>query len=856
MRLPVEEAIPDLLKALSASGAAVLIAPPGSGKTTRVPLALLASPEVKGRVILLQPRRVAARSVATWMASTLNERVGETVGYQVRHERRLGPRTRVEVITEGLLIQRLIQDPELKGIGAVILDEFHERSINLDLSLMMLIEAKVLTRPDLKLIVMSATMKSERLCEVMSAPLVTAEGRSYPVSISYLEQPLRENLADQVARHIIEFWGHERWGHCLVFLPGRKEIEEVAAELKRWDDLKVTPLYGALPLSAQKMALDPSGEPRVILATNLAETSLTIDGVTHVIDSGLSRRAIRDGKTGLTRLRTHPIAQDSADQRAGRAGRTQAGRCLRLWTERENSQRDLTTPAELSRVELSDSLLRIAAWSGDWRSFSWFEEPSPKALLVAEETLKRLGALSETRGGLTPLGEALALLSTTPPLARALLLGRALNCLEEVAFFCALSESQRTLLQMPADHERACDPWLRWEAFIDGRSEQFWPEVNRALWNELQVMTQQFVQQARQNPWRGEEEFSPALQALSVQDRVAWVFARSLPHRIGILRSDSNRSTVGCYRLSGGGEGSCSIGLLGSEIPCCVALSARVDTRGVARLELIFSINPDWISVEEAKELIWSEDHQAIVEIRSKRVGQILLEAHRETAPKSNEKACEMFQEVIRDDPWRYIQLEGEAQRWLQRLAWLKSNHELLHQIIEIEQLPSLPNWDTARGAEHSHINDLLSSILVASTAIKHLRYGEVLPLMKGLTHPRWVQCLDQYIPETFTLPTGKSVLINYAVGDPPMIEAYLQAFFGEKAHPLLGGIEGGSRVQLRLLAPNGRVTQITSDLPSFWERGYADVRRQLRGRYPKHHWPEDPLSMGPQSGAKRKPIK
>ena len=355
--LPVEIAIDPTIKALKHHNGAVLIAPPGSGKTTRIPLALLERKAFEGKLLMLQPRRVAARSTAIWMAKQLGESVGDRVGYQVRHERRTSKHTRIEVITEGLLIQLLLHDPELAGIGAIILDEFHERSLTADLSLMMLLEARLLSRPDLKVIVMSATMKSERLCELLDAPLITAEGRTFPVEVSHTVQTIkRDSLCDEVTQAIEYFWTSDTisaaLGHCLVFLPGRREIEDLALRLRRrYPQIEVTPLYGTLALDQQRRALDPQGPARVILATNIAETSLTIDGVTHVIDSGLRRHGCVDTQSGLTRLITSPIAQDSATQRAGRAGRTRKGLCLRLWSQHDHQQRPEETPAEQTPSE-------------------------------------------------------------------------------------------------------------------------------------------------------------------------------------------------------------------------------------------------------------------------------------------------------------------------------------------------------------------------------------------------------------------------------------------------------------------------------------------------------------------------
>ena len=482
---PVDEVLAELTEALKHNSAVILSAPPGSGKTTQVPLRLLMSEGVEGRIIILQPRRVAARSVASWMAQLLHERVGDRVGYQVRHERHIGINTRIEVLTEGLLIQRLLNDPELSGVGLVILDEFHERNLLTDLTLMMLREAQLLERDDLRLLIMSATLDAEPLSQRLNAPIIFASGRGHPLQVVHLDHsPSSRALPTVIAEQLNSFWlneprgdrrkgvaDHKRskdshLGHCLVFLPGRREIEETRdAIIDLYPQCMVSELYGSLPLDAQKRALDSSGPPRVILSTNIAETSLTIDGVTHVIDSGLYRTARCDMKTGLTHLITLPIAGDSATQRAGRAGRTQSGQCLRLWTEHDHKKRALVTPAEINFADLTESLLKICSWAGDWRSFEWFEDPPPSALKRAREELKELGALHIELDLLTPLGQALAQLPIHPRRGLALLWGAKLGCLDEVAFMCALAELPRDPIARESLGVYALDPWYRWSIY-------------------------------------------------------------------------------------------------------------------------------------------------------------------------------------------------------------------------------------------------------------------------------------------------------------------------------------------------------------------------------------------------------
>lgn len=890
--LPIDEALDQLITTLDRDHGAVIIAPPGSGKTTRVPLSLLAHEAVEGKVLMLQPRRVAARSTAQWMAQQIGERLGESVGFQVRHERAVSAQTRLEVITEGLLIQRLLSDPELEGIGAVILDEFHERSLAADLSLMMLLESRVLARPELKLIVMSATLEprlADRVSELIEAPVITAEGRSYPVKISYATRPMNQKtLTESVTRAILDFWektllkstadievdakrdpparSPSSGGHCLVFLPGRSEIEAVRSSLARVaSHLTVTPLYGALSVEAQRKALDPHGSARVILATNIAETSLTIRGVTHVIDSGLRRHVSVDPLSGLPRLLTSSIALDSATQRAGRAGRTQRGSCLRLWTPHEEERRPAETPAEVHESDLSQALLWVADWSGDWRSFTWFEEPPSTALKRAEEELIELRVLDQEKGQLTALGAGLSQLPTHPSIGLALCWGSLLDCLDEVALLGALSTAPRDLLDRPPESSRARDPWLRVEALADLEAGRAWSDLRVASAREVRLSASQLKRRAlRSRELKRSldtelESLRSAVQGvdpldLPLKSRVALCFARGMPRRLARLRARTAGTPTLTYHLAGGGEAHLKrSGLLG-EPELIVALSARVDLRGQPQIELALEVERAWLNPRVEQSLIFNAERGGVYQVTTRSLGQITLEERSAPAPSSDLAAQRLFSESVAADPWRWLSREPRAQSWLHRFEWLTQQPEIFAQLSERSQSPA-PRWAPPLNDEDEPLAQLISAVTSGLTQSKSLASRPLLPLILGLTPPEWARWVKLYAPERFTLPTGQEVEIRYEQGHPPTVSAYLQAFFGERAHPHLGGETAPILLPLRLelLAPNRRVAQITSDLPSFWTNSYATVRRDLRGRYPKHHWPEDPLSIGPQRGAKRR---
>ena len=875
---PVHDVLPELIERLVDHSTVILSAPPGSGKTTQVPLELLRGSYINGRIVILQPRRVAARSVATWMAHLLGERVGERIGYQVRHERRLSSNTHIEVLTEGLLMQRLLIDPELNGIGLVILDEFHERSVLTDLTLMMLREAQILAREDLKILIMSATLDEEQLSQRLSAPIVHAKGRSYPLEISYLQQtPKVEDLAQVIARELNGFWLNREHqeevctsrGHCLVFLPGQREIEECEAELRAlYPSCEVSVLYGALSLDRQRRALDPSGRPRVILSTNIAETSLTIEGVTHVIDSGLYRSLRVDHKTGLSQLMTLPIATDSATQRAGRAGRTQAGRCLRLWTKHDHKHREQNTPAEVSYLDLTSHLLKVTAWAGSLSSFEWFEPPSERSLSRASEHLIELNALS-SQGGLTELGSLLIHLPLHPQRGLALLWGLRLGCLDEVAFLCALAELPRDPLCHLTDRLNALNPWHRWAVY---------QEEQRGSRHEFSKFGGEFhatVDQLKRQMMRFEDLDlplnHPALSKISqasIKERVAFVFSQSSPRGIASVRERSEGSSERIYHLSGGGEAQLSSEDLTTQAPLLVALRSRLTLRGDLLIELALPINPEWLSPRVQVKLEFNEELGGVYERKIASIGELILWERSHPARRDHQEAQALFSAVLKRDPWRWLNIDEEAQSWLMRARWFGQwlrDNDATYQTLLTQAGSPYPDWhksvdrpslEKASSIPESPLDQLIDHLSEGTTHIKQIKIPlKISPLLNGLTPSVWVSALESYTPPSYLLPTGQSVKVRYELGHPPSIQVYLQALFGEVVHPALGDLTKGTLIplQLHLLAPNQRVTQITSDLPGFWTNSYPEVRKQLRGRYPKHHWPEDPLSIGPQRGAKRR---
>ena len=863
--LPIDEVIDEVKRELRAQGVIVLSAPPGSGKTTRVPLALLS--EVSGRILMLQPRRMAARAVAEWMASLLGERVGERVGYAVRFEREIGERTRVEVLTEGLLTRRLRTDPELSGVSCVILDEFHERSIHADLALAMLMELRSAFRPDLKLIIMSATLDSEALCTRLNASSITTSGRQHPIEMRYDERLSSLSPCARAPAVILDLF-EERRGTLLAFFPGRREIERAYAWLnERAPHLLITPLYGGLSLRDQARALDPRAPDRIILSTNIAETSLTIEGVTTVVDTGLVRVSRYDPKVGFTGLSLAPISTQSSTQRAGRAGRTRAGVCYRLWTEAEETQRALTVIPELHRADLGEVLLAVAEWSGDWRTFEWHDPPPTVHLHRAETTLEQIGALEG--GRLTSLGVALASLPLSPHLGLSLLYGRALECLEEVALISALTSSTRDLLTLPFHHERGADPWLRVEAYRDARRGQFWPEVRRGAVQEVTATLSQLKRAVlKVSPQLLDtlphlDRLSEQIHALSLRQRGALSFCLGTPHRVGQRREARSPRVL----LALGGEVEMSPCLPLDQHEWIVSLSVRRgENKAPHRVSLACPIDLLWLKGggDHSIELRFDEERGGVYEDRLERWGAIILERRQSPAPSDHIEAQALFTQTVIAHPQRWLKLDPKAIVWLSRLRWLTAQPELSAHLQShseewaswrtlAERLSEPPSNPPSPDADPSPaLNALIDALTEGITHTKALKKRDVLSYIIGFAPNSIARSIDRWAPERYTLPTGRSVTLTYEVGQPPVVEGMIQAFFGEAEHPTIA--EGLVPLRLHLLAPNRRVAQITQDLSSFWAQVYPNVRKQLRGRYPKHHWPEDPLSMGPQRGTKRRP--
>ncbi len=833
--LPITAALPQLRSALRAGHAAVLQAPPGAGKSTLVPLALLGEPWVEGRrLLVLEPRRLAARAVATRMAQTLGERVGERVGYRMRLESKVSRATRIEVITEGVLTRILQDDPALAGVAAVLFDEFHERSIHADLGLALTLEARAALRPDLRVLVMSATLDGEAVAKLLGdAPVVTTAGRVFPVETRYLGRgmPVLPGAAESVERLVavaVLRALREEPGDVLAFLPGAGEIRRVAAILEASDlagGIDLRALYGELAGDAQLAALEPAGagRRRVVLATNIAETSLTIPGVRVVVDSGLVRRAAFDPASGMGRLETRRISRASADQRQGRAGRTGPGVCYRLWGE--GAQRSLAahTPAEITEADLAPLALELAAWGTlDAGRLAWLDPPPAAQLASARDLLQWLGALDGAQR-ITPHGRAMAGLPVHPRLAHLLLRARDLGAGALAADIAAIL-GERDLLRGP---ERDADLRTRLEV-VRGRGGA--ADLDRAVLERVRRASQQLrAQLAGAGGGNEAPDIEPgALLALAYPDRLG------------------RRRGAGDYRYALSNGRGALFPRADTAAGPFIAIAAIDDSERDARIRLaaplsLVAIEAQFAGdIETRDEVHWDARTEAVVARRIRRFHALVLEDRPLRDPPEGATLAAL--------------MAGIASLGLAALPWSEAARDLQRRVAFVRALGAraagdLPDLsDAALGASLEHWLAPWLGGLTRRTQLARLSLAEILGAQ--LSHAQR-QLLARLAPAQLTMPTGSQLPVDYTDPAAPSVAVRLQEVFGLATTPRVGA--DTVPVTFTLLSPARRPVQVTRDLASFWRSGYVEVRKDLRGRYPKHYWPENPLEAEPTRGVKRR---
>jgi ATP-dependent helicase HrpB len=850
--LPIDPLLPQIVERLTTGARLVLRAPPGAGKTTRVPAALLdAGLAVDKQVVVLEPRRIAARAAAEFVARERGGVVGGEVGYRVRFEQRGDAATRLWFVTEGVLGRQLARDPFLDQVGIVLLDEFHERHLQGDVALAVVRELQETVRTDLKLVVMSATLETDRLAAYLgNCPVLTSEGRAHPVQIEYApvgdDRPLAGRIAAAVRRVLAP--GNDG-GDILVFLPGAGEIRRAAEALETVaaeHDLAVVPLHGDLPLDAQQRAIRRGERRKVVLSTNVAETALTIDGVTVVIDSGLARLVRFDPRHGINALRVAPISRAAADQRAGRAGRTAPGRCLRLWTSAEHQHRLERDVPEVLRLDLCGTLLELRAWGlRDVDGFGWLDPPGAGALQRAERLLGQLGAI-DADGGLTDTGHRMLDLSVPPRLARILVEAERSKCAEAGALLAALAAerdiclAQRALATHPVRHVEpisvgASDLLLRMQLFTEAARARFDPGVCRRLGlDHRSVRTVERTRRQLQRALGRGDRLAPEVD-LEVLLRCTLA---GYPDRV--VRRRSAGSSRG---VMVGGTG---VALIASSVVREAELFVAVEVdagprreRSEACVRLASAVRPAWLaamfpaSVGRHGELVFDAEHERVVE-RTREMFEDLVLHESLQVDVDRQRAGTVLAEAARRDCLRAVRI-GDAERaWMERVRFL-------HGCMPERGFPA----DT-----EGLLTEAVGSLCAGRRSFAETRSANLLRVLSGLlTHEQKV-VLDREAPTHYRLPSGRTAPVIYADGKPPAVAARIQELFGLTATPRLAG--GRVPLVIELLAPSQRPVQITDDLESFWRTTYPEVRKQLRGRYPKHAWPEDPFTATPASKTRR----
>ncbi len=846
--LPVKEVWPQLQEALRKQGRAVLTAPPGSGKTTLLPLLLLQEEWLAGRnMLMLEPRRLAARMAADRMASLLGQKTGETVGYRIRFEKKVSVATRIEVVTEGILTRMLQDDPALEQFGLVIFDEFHERSLHADLGLALCLDSASALREDLRLLVMSATLEVEPLSRLLgAAPIIRGGGRIFPVTVRYLSPPGTSRLQSgpgyscpatvQATAAAIRLAAREHPGDILSFLPGAGEIRATAARLSEFaakESWLVLPLFGDLPGKEQDRAVlpDPDGRRRVVLATSIAETSLTIEGVTMVIDSGWNRTVRFDPDRGLTKLVTERVSRAAATQRTGRAGRLGPGFCYRLWDETLQQSLPERNRPEILAADLCRLALELRGWGvADQNTLAWLDPPPEIAFARACELLTELEAL-DSQGRITSHGRRLAALPLHPRLAHLLLVAAGQGQLETAADLAALLV-ERDLLNSAPGRQRPVDLELRFlalTAFRQGRNGEV-----RSLGGDPDLCRR--VDQAS----RQFQRLCPSQAASKNRARqsVGSLLAHAYPDRVAAGRLGSRER----YLLaSGRGARLAADDSLAGQ-PWLVAASLDAE-RQDGRIFLAATINPEELrayhrgQIQMVEEVGWDE-RGCVVSRREERYLRLPLSS-RPATPAPPDLAQPLILAEIR-------------RRGLELLPWSKPGRELQARICCLRQWQPEGKWpDLSDGALLAALEQWLPPWLEGIHCLDQLKRLDLATILRASLDWPQQQAADELAPTHLEVPSGSRVRLEYHPGEAPVLAVRLQELFGLAESPRICG--GKVPVTLHLLSPAGRPVQITNDLGNFWNTTYREVKKELQGRYPRHHWPDDPWAAQPTARVKRK---
>ena len=848
--LPIHSVKDEILAAIR-QGAVVITAPTGSGKSTQVPKVLLEAVPDGSRILVLQPRRIAARMLAERVSFEMGERAGETVGFQTRYERAVSAKTRIVFITEGILTRMMVADRALKGISAIIFDEFHERNINTDLGLAMAKNIRETIRTDLRIAVMSATMDANPISAYLGCPVVHSEGRIYDVDISYCSQQTKMlGPAAAAAKELAALLDSGAEGDVLIFMPGAYEIRktiEACSAMRTRERLKFLPLYGELPPDAQRSVMEAADCRKVIVATNIAETSLTIPGVRHVIDSGLAKYNFYDSARGIDSLETKPIARDSADQRAGRAGREAAGTCRRLWSWIEQSAKNPRTIPEIQRVDLAEAVLAVKAFGfNDVDDFPWFERPQQRMLENASQMLSALGFITSSDGGLTETGKRLQTFPAHPRLALLMWLGSQNGCFDMTCHVAAII-SERPLLSgagvspsMSRDRRQSAKRKARGEKLP---ASDFLTLIELAQAAKEARFSADFCQRLGVNEKAARDVCRAADDYIAMGQRMQWrsndaedceeaclkCILRAFPDRLA-RRKDSG--SLVCL-LPQNKRAELSRESVARDEPLFVAAEIReVAATGVQSTKLMLSlasgVKEDWLldffpdAWNDVDEIFWDEQKQQVFRRMSLSCLGLCLEEKIRTDPPAEAASHLLAEHVAEQMDAGRVPVEDwndGVRKWIERVHWVAS----------VFPEESLPQYDDAGRMK------VLEMLCAGETSIRALKNKDALMYARQLLSYKQQQFVDSMAPPFIMLPTGRRMKIDYVVGQTPKGKAKIQDLYDVKETPAVAN--GRVRILLDILAPNMRTVQITDDLSNFWSTLYPKIRTELSRRYPRHLW-------------------
>ena len=819
--LPIDAILEPLAAALRAGSNAVLVAPPGAGKTTRVPLALLDEPWVgAGKLIVLEPRRLAARAAAGRMAATLNDGVGGIVGLRVRLQSKISARTRIEVVTEGVFARMILDDPELSGISAVLFDEFHERSLDADLGLALALDAQGALRPDLRLLVMSATLDGARIAQLLGpqgapAPVIESAGRAFPVVTHHVPRDARARLDDEVTKVVLQAVAQER-GSLLVFLPGQGEITRVAAQLQarlRDERIDIAPLYGAMERDAQDAAIAPAqaGRRKIVLATSIAETSLTIEGVRVVIDCGLARVPRYEPDMGVTRLETVRVSRAAADQRRGRAGRTEPGVCYRMWEAAGMGAFEAFARPEILDADLASLLLDLASWgTRDPATLAWPDPPPGPAVSEARRLLGDLGAL-DGEGAITPSGRALRALALPPRLARMVLAAAA----QGEAVLAAEIAAVITERGLGGDGADLCERIERLRRDRSGRAQD--ARQLASGWARQAIALVPGVARGSDDPAQ-----AGRLLALAFPDRIARARGKSGDFLMANGRAASFEPHDRLAR-----EDFLAIGEITGR-----AGAARILLAAPLTLEDIETLAGD--KIETVEECVYDKAAAALRARRLRRLGGLVLAE--QAMPASGPNAAALL-------------AQGIAANGIARLPFSKAQHQWRDRVMFLRRAQGEVWPDVSDTGLAANGADWLAPLIEGKTALAAITVDDLDSALKALLPWDMARRLDIEAPTHFMVPTGNQIAVDYAAEGGPVLAIRVTELYGLSVHPALAG--GRVPLTLHLLSPAHRPIQITRDLPGFWRGSWAAVKSEMKGRYPRHVWPDDPASAAATARAK-----